>query len=790
VAKSGKLARELLQLHFENVGIAGIGDATGLRGSSTAGSLYLNLYSAFGGAAVSYIGYVEVASARAASVWMFGSGYESSVDAIVWGTNTGHSTVTARWWGVSRTPGAVPDWYAPISGERPRAFAVTAASLGSNRILCPGHGHANGTPVTMTSLDGATFPTSHPTSEALYYVVGSTTDDLQLALSVGGAAVTLGSVGAGQLWSVREVVIDRGRRPVADTGTLSVWPERVEVSQSNGVLTNFVSAWGISITFEDAITGGPVLVGEYLRTGSKKYWAHAPNGLRVTGKTPAFIDGGPRTSGVLSVANWDQHGMMTSRSVRTTEQGLDATIGMSGSINAPFYNRNINMAAALQGIGTASLVVSANGSANAIIAIRSQETPFGRPQVYSMLVLTVVAAIPPVGSFRPCVGRNPESFAKPIPPYNVANIRYDRLPSLAIPSDPNQLIPTWAKINSFLDGEWYESPNVNPGGSILKQYSRPQLHMTVDGSRTYGQDVAAAYSACLAKLMLAYPQAEKEIAVQEMCQIGYETYLMSAWDRHTSTALSVSTSGHWGENAGQGCLPVLRMLFAGIMLDDVNILNECKWLGPAASTLAATKQWFHEHGQYFKVGESGTGNFGQCGYGATPPGGANWIPDGTAEWGVAHRLQVLTSDPLSDVSAWDEQKLSHPSYPKQATGENCPIGPGGNTTQYRLCCTANVTWIADLYLRWLDSQGLAAYEDYLPPALGWYLRDTAGGGRGFIEQNVAWGQPPENPAPAPVTQGALHFFEVMRGPLGNAGICKLVKYAYGDDYTTYPLPTL
>ena len=46
MSKADSWENSLLQLLFNNVNVANVGDATGLRGSSTAGSLYVSLHTA------------------------------------------------------------------------------------------------------------------------------------------------------------------------------------------------------------------------------------------------------------------------------------------------------------------------------------------------------------------------------------------------------------------------------------------------------------------------------------------------------------------------------------------------------------------------------------------------------------------------------------------------------------------------------------------------------------------------------------------------------------------------
>jgi hypothetical protein len=74
MSKSNTFENDLLLLIFNNTNIADIGDATGLRGSSSAGSLWYSLHTADPGETGSaitnetaYTGYARVAAARSGS---------------------------------------------------------------------------------------------------------------------------------------------------------------------------------------------------------------------------------------------------------------------------------------------------------------------------------------------------------------------------------------------------------------------------------------------------------------------------------------------------------------------------------------------------------------------------------------------------------------------------------------------------------------------------------------------------------------------------------------------------
>ncbi|MEX0852627.1 MAG: hypothetical protein WD036_04995 [Bauldia sp.] len=74
MSKSNTFENDLLALLFNNTAIADIGDAAGLRASTTAGSLYWSLHTADPGEAgtavtneAAYTGYARVAAARSGS---------------------------------------------------------------------------------------------------------------------------------------------------------------------------------------------------------------------------------------------------------------------------------------------------------------------------------------------------------------------------------------------------------------------------------------------------------------------------------------------------------------------------------------------------------------------------------------------------------------------------------------------------------------------------------------------------------------------------------------------------
>lgn len=106
MSKTNTWETGLLSLLFENTTFAGVGDATGLPGAATAGSLYFSLHTADPGEAgdqttseVTYTSYARVAVARSAAGWTV-TGNAVAVDAnVTFPAGTG-GTGTATHWGL------------------------------------------------------------------------------------------------------------------------------------------------------------------------------------------------------------------------------------------------------------------------------------------------------------------------------------------------------------------------------------------------------------------------------------------------------------------------------------------------------------------------------------------------------------------------------------------------------------------------------------------------------------------------------------------------------------------
>lgn len=106
MSKSNALENAYLLLLFNNTNIATVGDATGLRGSSTAGSLYMSLHTGDPGevgdqttSEAAYTSYARVAVARSGAGFTVSGNAVALAADVTFPTGSGGSG-TATHWGV------------------------------------------------------------------------------------------------------------------------------------------------------------------------------------------------------------------------------------------------------------------------------------------------------------------------------------------------------------------------------------------------------------------------------------------------------------------------------------------------------------------------------------------------------------------------------------------------------------------------------------------------------------------------------------------------------------------
>jgi len=132
MSKSNAAENGLLLLIFNNTDFANIGDATGLRGSTVAGSLYVSLHTSDPGEGGSqttnesaYTSYARVAVARSGAGWTVSGNAVSNTAAVNFPLCTGGSS-TVTYFGVGTDSGG--------AGTLLYSGALTASLAVSNGI--------------------------------------------------------------------------------------------------------------------------------------------------------------------------------------------------------------------------------------------------------------------------------------------------------------------------------------------------------------------------------------------------------------------------------------------------------------------------------------------------------------------------------------------------------------------------------------------------------------------------------------------------------------------------------
>ncbi len=143
MSKGNTFENDLLQLIFNNVDIADIGDAGGLQNSATAGSLYIALHTADPGEAgtaatneCAYTSYARVAVARTVGGWTVSTNTATNAALIQFPECTGgsetitHVSITTASSGTSKIlyKGALSASRSVSSGIQPQ-FAATALTV-------------------------------------------------------------------------------------------------------------------------------------------------------------------------------------------------------------------------------------------------------------------------------------------------------------------------------------------------------------------------------------------------------------------------------------------------------------------------------------------------------------------------------------------------------------------------------------------------------------------------------------------------------------------------------------
>lgn len=221
-SKSDVYENDYLRLLFNNVDIAGIGDAGGLRGSVAPGQLFFSLHTADPGEGgnqasneVAYTGYARVGVARSVGGFTVTGNSVSPAANVDFGSCTALPS-TYMYWGLgTAASGAGKLLYKGVIGANLGGFTALATDV----ITIPGlTGVAVNDNIAFFAAPGDTLPAGI-TEGTVYFVRTVSGNDITLSLTAGGAVVDITGPGKGRAMRVTPKVMTVGDIPRIPTTT-------------------------------------------------------------------------------------------------------------------------------------------------------------------------------------------------------------------------------------------------------------------------------------------------------------------------------------------------------------------------------------------------------------------------------------------------------------------------------------------------------------------------------------------------------------------------------------------
>ena len=225
--KTNGFETDWLNHYFTNVDIANVGDAAGLQNSTTAGSLYLSLHTAYPGEAgvqntseAAYTSYARKAVARSTAEWTVTANTVTTDNANAFPAATGGSE-TEYFVGIGRQiSGATElDYICPLGTEMGEATATTADVL-----TLPGHTLVLDDRAAVFALPKVALPTGL-TAGTIYWVIAPSGDTFSLSATQGGGAVNITAAGAALVYKMVGLNVSNGITPTIAAGALTVKEE-------------------------------------------------------------------------------------------------------------------------------------------------------------------------------------------------------------------------------------------------------------------------------------------------------------------------------------------------------------------------------------------------------------------------------------------------------------------------------------------------------------------------------------------------------------------------------------
>lgn len=202
-----------LNLLFNNVAAANIGNTGGLQPSTVAGSLYLSLHTADPGAGGNqstsetvYTNYTRQAVARSSSGFTVSGQSTTLTSAVNFPAGATTDTDVLMFFGVgTASSGAGELLYSGVLGSN----LGIGVGLNGNNITIPGSSLAVGNRVVFAVPTGGTIPTGL-TAGTVYYVKTASTDTITVSTTSGGSVVAISADGQVLAYQVTPITMGGG----------------------------------------------------------------------------------------------------------------------------------------------------------------------------------------------------------------------------------------------------------------------------------------------------------------------------------------------------------------------------------------------------------------------------------------------------------------------------------------------------------------------------------------------------------------------------------------------------
>lgn len=226
MSKSNAWENALLLLLFNNTNVANVGDATGLRGSSTVGNLYVSLHTADPGEAgdqttneISYTGYARVAIARTSGGFTVTGNQASLTAAVQFGQRSDVGSTEALYFGIgTASSGAGVLLYSgPLVGTNTTLPGTGIAS--SDTITVPGSTYSVNDRLVFFQAGEGTLPAGITQGTAYFVKTAPGGGAYTLSATQGGATLDITADGSFFVVRLSTITVSQNSIPQLNTGT-------------------------------------------------------------------------------------------------------------------------------------------------------------------------------------------------------------------------------------------------------------------------------------------------------------------------------------------------------------------------------------------------------------------------------------------------------------------------------------------------------------------------------------------------------------------------------------------